>query len=134
MRNLTFLLIIILITLLSACGTVDQISDKAGAKEAFFLDKNGNLVIVDKGIGKVVPSCDAKDRKEFKDCKIPFDLDSLKENSDDLKSELDKLCKAKDCGPGFVKNVKSLLIIDHPGSTCRIIYDRATGNAYQICR
>ena len=133
-RLIYFLLAALIILLLSACGTVDKISKKAGANEVFLLSKSGDIVLVDTEKGKVVPSCESNDRKGFEDCKIPFDLNSLKENVDELKEELEKNCKVKDCKPGFVKNVKTLLIIDHPGSTCRTIYDRATGNIYQICR
>ena len=59
------------------------------------------------------------------------DLDAVKEDSNELKQNLEKSCKTKDCK---VINVKSLLIIDHPGSLCRLIYDRATGRTFQICR
>ena len=136
MKNITYLFLMLAVVsiLLSACGTIDKLSSKAGAQEVFFLNSDGNLVIVDGGKGKVVPPCNASDRKGFGDCKVPFDLSSFKESPDELKNALENSCKAKDCPSGFVKNVKSLLVIDHPGSTCRIIYDRATGSAFQICR
>lgn len=134
MKQFFYIIFVVIIFSLSACGTVDKISKKAGATEALLLNNSADIVLVDTDRGKIVPSCNSNDRKGFEDCKIPFELKSLNENIDDLKEELEKNCKIKDCKPGFVKNVKSLLIIDHPGSTCRTIYDRATGNIYQVCR
>ena len=130
---LKFFSIIVAITILSACTQLDKTISSEKPLALPFINKNGELVIVNARTGEVISACDdsAKSKNKKKPCKGPTEQDLtdlvINNSGDKYNSVLTSGNKVEVIGES------TITIIRFKGSDCVTIWDWGKARWKTIC-